>query len=179
MARPRIDDSLRTSASARWDAKRDRTKQIESGVVSGKPKMPPEFVGQPEEAFWKGACKLLARKGTLAATDGPTLRLFADLSARQVEAKAEIKRLGLIYEEQRFSKGGDPYTVRVVNPAVKIATDAERQLLQLQKSLGITAVDREKVTRARPKPGSEPPRPGTLAALRPDLLKQIQKQGAN
>jgi P27 family predicted phage terminase small subunit len=178
MARPRIDAAFRTSASAKYDARRDRTKAVESTVTASRPRMPATLTAT-EQAFWKSAVSLLRSKGTLAKTDAPTLTLYAVISARYVKANADIEEKGLVYDEQRFSKAGDSYTVRVTNPNVKIAESCERQLLALQKSLGLTPADREKVRKAKPRPGSEPPKPGTLAALRPDLLKRIQKQGAN
>jgi P27 family predicted phage terminase small subunit len=171
MARPRIlEFSQRTSASAKWDAKRDRTKVVESSVVSGRPRMPAEL-NEAEQEFWKSAARLLKLKGTLAKTDAPTLRLFAVISARQVMANADIAARGQVYDEQRFSKSGDPYTVRVVNPSMKIAQDSERTLLALQKSLGLTPADREKVIKAKDDPKREPAKQGTAAFNRPDLFK--------
>jgi P27 family predicted phage terminase small subunit len=182
MSRPRLDAHWHKLAGSEKDAKRDRSKKPEeSAVTAGRPKMPAEFKDDAhvlERGFWKAACSLLAAKGTLSKTDAPTLRLFADISARQVEANADIKAKGLVYDEQRFSKGGDPYTVRVTNPNVKIVTDCERQLLQLQKELGLSSASREKVRRAKPNLADVPPVPGSALARRPDLfgLRVVRKK---
>jgi P27 family predicted phage terminase small subunit len=152
----------------------------ESPVIEGRPKFPPEFREQGmelEARFWKDATKLLKSKGTLARTDGPSLRLYAILSARDLRAIQDINARGQVYDEARFSKNGDPYTVRVVNPSVAIARDAERQLAALTKQLGLAPDARAKVQKVKQDPKKTEPKPGTAAFQFPEFFKETKKHG--
>lgn len=119
-----------------------------SQVAAGRPKMPAHLSAEAVES-WKLVCKLLRAKGTLAKTDAATLEIYCEVKSSWILAKRDVQERGQVIEETRYSKSGDSYTVRVVNPSVPIQRDSERQLLQLTKALGLSPDAREKVRRTR------------------------------
>jgi hypothetical protein len=60
--------------------------------------------------------------------------MFAELTERRVALKSEIEKLGLFVMEERWSNG-KVIVLRVANPAVKMLTVVELQLMKLAKLL--------------------------------------------
>jgi P27 family predicted phage terminase small subunit len=153
MARPRKTAAYKslvgTLRADRLKAEDFEDAEPPGNAVSGRPKMPGHLSPEAIEA-WKGACKLLKAKGTLAKTDAATLEIYSEVKATWIAAKKDVLERGQLVEEKRFTKSGDPYTVTIINPSVAIQRDAERQLLAFTKSLGLAPDSREKVRRTRP-----------------------------
>jgi hypothetical protein len=63
------------------------------------------------------------------------LQVFSDLEARRNEALADVRENGMVLTQDKFSARGALYQVRVVNPALRIAQDCERQMTALGKLL--------------------------------------------
>jgi len=68
---------------------------------------------------------------------------FADLRERRAAALADIRTRGLIIIEERFQRG-QLYQHRIANPAVRIASECERQMAALAKLLSAPSVPKEK-----------------------------------
>jgi hypothetical protein len=77
----------------------------------------------------------LQKRGELEA-------MFADVLARRDEALADVKVNGMVILQDKFSARGELYTARVINPALKIAQQCERQLAQLAKLLTASKPER-------------------------------------
>lgn len=139
------------SGTLRGDRLREadfEAKEASQQVAAGRPKLPGHLSPEAVEA-WKKVCKDLKAKGTLAKTDAGTLEVYAEVKASWIMAKRDEHERGQVIEEERFSKSGDRYTVRIVNPSMQIARDCSRQLLQLLKALGLSPDAREKVRGVR------------------------------
>jgi phage terminase small subunit len=91
----------------------------DSSVVMSNPRCPKEL-SESARTFWKSAVKLLRAKGTLAATDAPTLTLYAICSARYLKATLDVDARGFEIAETRHAKNRSEYTVFVPNPSLRI-----------------------------------------------------------
>jgi phage terminase small subunit len=87
-----------------------------------------------------------------------------------LKATLDVDARGFEIEETRHSKNGSEYTVFVPNPSLRIQADAERQLLALQKALGLSSDSREKVKKAKQDPKTLPPDPNSAAVMFPHLF---------
>ena len=78
--------------------------------------------------------------------------------ARFLEAKADVEKRGMMITVTKSTSKGDLYTTEIENPMLAIQVDAEAQLLQITKQLGIAPDAREKVLPVKPtaRPGAEP-----------------------
>jgi hypothetical protein len=84
--------------------------------------------GNLKRALKRGPAALVAKREQLEA-------LFTDLSARRDEALADVKKNGMVLVQDKFSGRGALYQIKVINPAMKIAQQCERQLAQLARQL--------------------------------------------
>ncbi len=169
MARPALDAETHRLKGTRA-TRPSRAKAPEpSNVKAGKPKMPH---GMPKEArrAWRSAVALLEERGTLSPEIGPTLELYARCLARYREASAEIECKGLLVTQTVLDSHGVALERDRPNPALAVVEKAEKQLFNLGAVLGLNPVSREKVKQAR-KPQTElPAKPGSAAALCPELF---------
>ena len=62
--------------------------------------------------------------------------LFEELKIRRRESLADVKKNGAVITQEKSNSRGMIYLIRIVNPALKVAQDCERQLTQLAKLLG-------------------------------------------
>ena len=94
-----------------------------------------EFYRSPNLARSKGYAppKPLAKRAELEA-------LYEEVKARRDEALADVKKNGLVIEQDKFN-GRKVYLVRVVNPAVTIAAACERQLVSIARLLNSVPED--------------------------------------
>jgi P27 family predicted phage terminase small subunit len=159
------------------------------GGSPGRPRVPLQIKADVA-AFgaWKEAVRLLRKRGTLSASDAPILTVYALVFSKCMLANADIASRGFEVEVTRTSKSGELYETTIPNPSVRIATDCERQLLQLAKALGLSPDSREKVRavrRSAPKPKWNPSmlKPGTLGMhmwekglLDPQTGKPLKKE---
>jgi P27 family predicted phage terminase small subunit len=144
-----------------------------STVTGGRPRMPKSLSPSAAQA-WKDAVRLLRKRRTLSAGDAPVLTVYANVFAKMQKANADIEARGFEVEVIRTNKKGEEYTTTVPNVSVRIATDCERQLLQLAKALGLTPDTREKVkpTKEEKKPTKWTPTANTLGAFMPELFDE-------
>jgi len=140
----------------------------EPQVFAGRPRCPAHVKADPVAfAAFKDAVRLLRKRRTLSAGDAVTLTVYARVYSKFVRANDDVNERGFEIEVTKTGKDGNPYETTIPNPCVLIATNTERQLLQLAKSLGLTPDTRERVKPTKPTEGSEPVSyaPGTLGAL--------------
>lgn len=116
----------------------------EPSVPGGRPRVPKMLSPEAQEA-WKQVVGLLRKRRTISPGDGPVLVVYANVYAKMMKANADIEKRGFEIEVTRINKKGEEYTTLAPNISVRIATDCERQLLQLAKALGLTPDTREKV----------------------------------
>lgn len=136
-------------------------------ITFGRPRMPKTFT-ELEAECWKAASKILRSRGTLSRGDGELLEFYAVTKARWILARRDIESRGFEISETRHSKSGEPYSVSVPNPSLKIASDCEVKLLGFARALGLTTLDRTKVRRAkgsRPEEKAFVPKKGTAGEL--------------
>jgi P27 family predicted phage terminase small subunit len=148
----------------------EEAKQSTMPAQCQRPRMP-KHLSANAVVVWRQTVKLMRERGTLSADTAPTLAIYCEITARWICAKDDLLKRGLQIEQTRHDKQGNEYQVLVENPSLAIAQDAERQLLALQKALGITPDMR---TRVLPTPESKASaaKPGTVAFMFPDLFKE-------
>jgi len=121
-------------------------------VVGGRPHCP-RSLSPAAKKIWHKVVRLLEARAVISEGDGELIELYAVTKERWATAVADISARGHMISEQKYSKSGDPYDVVVENPYLKIATDAESQLIQLSAKLGLTPKDRDGITRLKQTPG--------------------------
>ena len=72
--------------------------------------------------------KVVAKRAELEA-------MWKDLTARRDDALAEVKRLGVLLKQDKFSARGELYWVWTTNPCLKIAQATEKQMITLARLL--------------------------------------------
>jgi P27 family predicted phage terminase small subunit len=177
MARPQLSDALHALKGTKPKPNQRGERDRESVVTSGRPRCPAHVKSDPVAfAAFKDAVRILKKRRTVSAGDAPTLAVYAVVYSKWVKATADVNERGFEVEVERTNKAGEIYTATVPNVAVRVATDCERQLLQLAKSLGLTPDSREKIkpTKASEKDSSYQPEPGTVGA---ELAHLFDKNG--
>jgi P27 family predicted phage terminase small subunit len=150
---------------------RIRAEESKKAAVSApgtRPRMP-KHLSAEAVIVWRQTAKLMKERGTLSADTAPTLAVYCEITARWIVAKKDLLERGLQVKQTRYNKQGDPYEVEVENPSLAICQDAERQLLALQKALGITPDTRARVT-PTPESAAAKAKPGTVAAMFPEMF---------
>lgn len=143
---------------------------IPLALLGGRPTCP-QHLSKPARRAWLAAIKLLEARGTLDPGAGPTLLIYAVTMARWLEAKADLDKNGLMIEVTKATSKGELYTTTAENPMLKIAENAEAQLLAITKSLGISPEAREKVRKVK-----QVARAGVVPAWLADLQAKETKQ---
>jgi P27 family predicted phage terminase small subunit len=146
-------------------AARQEGNVIPLALAGGRPKCP-KHLSKAARKEWLSAVKLLAARGVLDAGAGATLALYAVTMSRWLEAKADLDARGLQVDVTKATSKGELYTVTEINPMLKVATEAEAQLLSITKSLGIDPSAREKVKKLK----DAVAKPGTVAAMFPQFF---------
>jgi P27 family predicted phage terminase small subunit len=94
---------------------------------------------------------MLRKRRTLTRGDGPALEMLSEAYARWRACLKDIEENGIMIQEDRISKSGEPYTVRVQNPAAKLATSLENSMRAMLKEFAATPASRERVRPAKEK----------------------------
>lgn len=133
-----------------------------SAVKAGRPKYPRHLSPVARSEF-KRACALLEQRGHLTPADYGVLFIYSEIFARWLSAK---QKLGdeLEVTTTIVDSHGEPHEKKVLNPLLDVVTSCERQLLALQKTLGLTPDARDKVKRAAPGGEVVQFKPGSLGA---------------
>jgi P27 family predicted phage terminase small subunit len=144
-----------------------------STFVGGRPKIPAHLSPVARKEF-KRCVHLLEQRGTVTEGDYALLTVYSTVFARWLQAKTEIGD-ELMVQYTTLDSHGKQVTVRRLNPLLKIVTEAEKQLLSLVKSLGLTPDTREKVKQVGEGGDPEIVVPGTVAYL----IAQAQLEDAS
>lgn len=157
-----LEGSLRTDRITAADLE-----DTEPGALpASRPKCPASVKADPEaKAAWNEAVKTLESRGTLTRGDASTLTVFALCTSRYLKANADVTARGFEVEVVRVNKKGEEYSTSVPNPSLRILDACERQLLALQKTLGMTPADRTKVKRTKPRETPKTKENATLLAF--------------
>jgi P27 family predicted phage terminase small subunit len=148
MGRPQVADNIHVLKGTAPEPRKRET-ETTTAAVGVRPPCPRHIQGTARKA-WLEVVRLLEKRGTLDEAAGPTLIVYATTMARFLEAKADVEKNGMMVEITKATSKGDLYTTVIENPMLAIQVDAEAQLLQITKSLGISPDAREKVLRVKP-----------------------------
>jgi P27 family predicted phage terminase small subunit len=168
MARPQLAPEIHALKGTSPEPR--KRPSVSEAATSSRPTCPRHIkAGTTAHKAWREAYRLMLERGTLDEAAGPTLIIYATTMARFLEAKADVLARGMMITVQKSTSKGDLYDVEIENPMLAIQVDAEAQLLQITKSLGIDPSAREKVLRV--KGGAGPAKPGSAASMFPGLFK--------
>lgn len=101
------------------------------------PDMPPDLSPVAQGA-WNTISLRLLDAGLVTAIDGAALRLLCESWALYLDCQDDIATRGIVIE--MTNKAG--YTNRVPNPAVRIRSDAWRQIYSMLRQFGLTPSSR-------------------------------------
>ena len=109
----------------------------DSDVIASRPKIPVEFPkGSPLRKWFKEYCAPLEKRRTLTSGDAELLRVAVINRDRHARALVHLRNEGEIVTYQRLDADG--HSVNVVKPNLwlKVAQDAEKQLVAILDRLG-------------------------------------------
>jgi P27 family predicted phage terminase small subunit len=159
-----VPRAAKTEAEHFLDGTKPQTKPVAGSVIkAGRPKFP-RYLSPVARAEFKRACALLEQRGHLTPADAGVLFVYSEIFARWVLAK---NKLGdeLEVSITVLDSSGVAHEKKALNPLLDVVTSCERQLLSLQKSLGLTPGDRDKVKKAAPGGDVITFRPGSVGAM--------------
>jgi len=146
MAMPRKLDELHALHGTRPHDRAEGTP-----VKPGRPRFPRN--GTPEEkVVFKRLCKLLAERRTLTEGDECLLTLAASLWMRRERAQAKLLKEGEVRMYTRLDSHGQPHEFEKPNLHLKVAENAEKQLVGILDRLGLSPLAIGKVRPAVPAP---------------------------
>ena len=91
-----------------------------------------ELTGSPN---LRRALKREPAKGLSAAKRAELEQQFEDLKSRRAEALADVRKNGMVINQDKSNARGFIYVIRVTNPALRIAQQCERAMASLAKLL--------------------------------------------
>lgn len=146
MARPELPAELHELKGTA--SKASKANVIPLSLQAGRPTCP-RHLSKAARREWFSAIRLMEARGTLDPGAGPTLLIYATTMARWLEAKANVDKNGMMVETTKQTSKGELYTVTIENPMLCIQVDAEAQLMQLTKTLGIAPDSRTRVEKVK------------------------------
>jgi len=151
----------------------------ESQFPAGRPRRP-KHLSPVAADKWREMVRLLTRRKTLTAADGPALEVFCEIYARWRLLVEDIQNEGVNVDDESVTKSGQVITHRVVNPSCKAAAQLEGQMrLWLSSAFAQTPMSREKATpasRGKTKPHEWPE--GTMGYYDQQMKEQQQSDPA-
>jgi P27 family predicted phage terminase small subunit len=124
-------------------------------VPASRPRLPKDL--SPEAlVIFKRLCALLKSRRALTAGDSELLRLYAVTHVRHAKAIAKIQEQGEVCVYTRMDSNGAAHEVEKENLWLKIAFNAEKNLVAILDRLGLTPHNRDKVKPAAPPVPKEP-----------------------
>jgi P27 family predicted phage terminase small subunit len=137
--------------------------QQPSAHTGGKPKRPKHLSPVAEEK-WAEMVKILRARGTLTKGDGPALEIYCESFARWRAMLDEIANEGAMVESTVLTSSGTPITKRIINPAVKAASQLENSLRAMLREFSATPASREKTKTVRAPLNKQPLAPDSIGA---------------
>jgi P27 family predicted phage terminase small subunit len=107
----------------------------------GVPEMP-RFLNREGRAEWKRIIPILCDMGVLTVADGKALAAYCSAYAQLAKAEAAIDKYGLLCVRLEEATG---VAELKVNPAVRIKSDALRQMKSFLIEFGLTPASRSKL----------------------------------
>jgi P27 family predicted phage terminase small subunit len=157
MAMPRKSDELH----ALHGTKPETPKTVASAIPAGRPK----FCGPKEvRGVFKKICQMLEQRRALTEADGPLLALYCVSYSRAQKANDKLREEGEVCLYTRLDSNGTAHQVEKPNLWLKVAQDAEKQMLACLDRLGLSPMNRDRV---RPTSGDTSAKviPGSMADL--------------
>jgi P27 family predicted phage terminase small subunit len=148
--------------------------QTPSTLTAGRPKLPRELTPEAKRIF-KDVCKTLAARRALTPGEAYLLTLAAQIWARRARAQAKLLEQGEIATYTRLDSNGAAHKVEKPNLWLKVATDAERQLVAILDRLGLSPLSGSKIKQTADAPEKAAPKEGTIAWI----IEQAEKRKAN
>lgn len=102
----------------------------------------PEFLNAVAIREWQHIVPILDKMGVLTTADGEALAGFCTSYAQLVKAEAAIEKYGIVIASLHKETGT---AVLRMNPAVRIKSDALRQMRAFMQEFGLTPASRSKV----------------------------------
>lgn len=134
--------------------------EAEPKATVGRPTMPKglSIVAQRE---WKDIIPLLEQMGVLFTCDGKALAAYCSCYAQWMQAEKEITRYGITIKTVHLHEDGDVLFLDYkINPAVRVRSDALRQMKSFLIEFGLTPASRSKL-----KINANPDAPDALDSL--------------
>lgn len=110
----------------------------------GRPRWPKDLPKEEKKVF-KDTTRLMERKRSLTEADGEIIRVLAFATVRHKKAVAKLAVEGEIRVYHRLDKHGESVPSEKENLWLKVATDAEKLILNCLDRLGLTPMNRAKV----------------------------------
>lgn len=98
----------------------------------------PDHIYGDAKKEWDRITGSLLEMGVLSRHDGPALEMYCTSYAEMLQARAGIKKIGMLIKTQ----SGYP----IKNPLITIANEAERKCLRILTEFGLTPASRSKVS---------------------------------
>ena len=119
-------------------------KTVASPIPAGRPKFPGNLAAELRPVF-KKICRMLETRRALTEADGPLLALYCVSYARAQKANEKLAVEGEVCEYTRLDSNGQPHVVEKPNLWLKVAQDAEKQMVACLDRLGLSPMNRDKV----------------------------------
>lgn len=161
MPMPRKADELHKLHGSR---PHDRTPVTPSMLVAGRPPYPKGLTKEARRVF-KTLCRQLEERRALTEGDGHLLQLYAIIWDRWSNAQDHLLLQGAVCEYTRLDPNGVAHKIEKHNLHLKVAENAEKQLISILDRLGLTPLAGSKVKATRPTEQQEEAKPGTIAFL--------------
>jgi P27 family predicted phage terminase small subunit len=121
----------------------------------GRPKCPKNLSTDGRHAF-RRICKLLESRRALTSGDGELIKVFAINFDRHVRAIEHLQTEGEVCKYTRLDSNGQPHEVEKENLWLKIAVNAEKNMVAILDRLGLSPLNRGKIKPTEePKPAPE------------------------
>jgi P27 family predicted phage terminase small subunit len=127
----------------------NRYKVVESYLDGGRPKYPKGLSPAGKKIF-KTLCGLLEERAALTKGDVEAIRLYCKLYERHQRATEHLDAEGEICPYERLDSHGQRFTQYKTNLWLKVATDAERQMVFILVQLGLTPRSKDSLKPTRP-----------------------------
>jgi P27 family predicted phage terminase small subunit len=136
--------------------------QTPSTLQAGRPRFPRELDREAKRIF-KDLCRTLAARRALTPGEAYLLTLASQIWLRRARAQAKLLEQGETCMYTRLDSNGAPHEVEKVNLNLKIAQDAERQLVAILDKLGLSPLAGSKVKQTSDVNEKTAPKPGSVA----------------
>ncbi len=161
MPMPRKDDTLHKLHST---TPHDRTPDKPSALLASRPKYPKDVTPAARKVF-KDLVKLLLERRALTSGDKYLLELYAAIWDRRSRAQAKLLDEGEVTTYTRIDSNGKMHQCEKLNLNLKIATEAEKQLVSILDRLGLSPLAGPKIKQTRRTEVQEEAQPGTIAYI--------------